>query len=134
MSLFKKIKSTFLDKKFILFGLIGIINTFNGVVFSYLYSLFFNGNLSFILGYILSLMIAYVLNSFITFKENLSFVRFIKFLVSYIPNFIIQNIVVILIFNILGFHRLIAYILAAIIGIPVTFFLLKFFAFKEWIN
>ena len=63
-------------------------------------------------------------------QEKLSFTKFIKFGISYIPNFIIQNIVVIITFNILGLHKLIAYCLAAIIGIPVTFILLKFFAFK----
>ena len=101
MELFKKIKNTFLDRKFVLFVLIGIINTFNGVIFSFVYSSFLNENLSFVLGYISGLIIAYILNSFITFKERLSFKKFSKFAVSYIPNFIIQNVVVILIFNVL---------------------------------
>ena len=83
------------------------------------------------LGYISGLIIAYILNSFITFKERLSFKKFSKFAVSYIPNFIIQNVVVILIFNVLGLHKLLAYTLAAVIGIPITFVLLKFFAFNR---
>ncbi|HJD00321.1 MAG TPA: GtrA family protein [Candidatus Dwaynia gallinarum] len=131
MELFKKIKNTFLDRKFVLFVLIGIINTFNGVIFSFVYSSFLNENLSFVLGYISGLIIAYILNSFITFKERLSFKKFSKFAVSYIPNFIIQNVVVILIFNVLGLHKLLAYTLAAVIGIPITFILLKFFAFNR---
>lgn len=131
MKLLKKIKNIFSDRKFVLFVLIGIINTFNGVIFSFIYSSFLNENLSFVLGYILGLIIAYILNSVITFKEEMSFKKFLKFAVSYIPNFIIQNVVVILIFNILGFHKLLAYTLAAIIGIPITFILLKFFAFNR---
>ena len=131
MELFKKIKNTFLDRKFVLFVLIGIINTFNGVIFSFVYSSFLNENLSFVLGYISGLIIAYILNSFITFKERLSFKKFSKFAVSYIPNFIIQNVVVILIFNVLGLHKLLAYTLAAVIGIPITFILLKLFAFNR---
>ena len=131
MELIKKIKNIFLNKEFIFFILIGVINTFNGVIFSYIYSSIFNENLAFILGYISGLIISYILNSFITFKDKLAFKKFIKFAVSYIPNFIIQNIVVILVFNILGLHKLIAYILAAIIGIPVTFILLKFFTFNK---
>ena len=131
MELIKKIKNIFLNKEFIFFILIGVINTFNGVIFSYIYSVIFNENLAFILGYISGLIISYILNSFITFKDKLAFKKFIKFTVSYIPNFIIQNIVVILVFNILGIHKLIAYILAAIIGIPVTFILLKFFTFNK---
>lgn len=131
MELIKRIKNIFLNKEFIFFILIGVINTFNGVIFSYIYSSIFNENLAFILGYISGLIISYILNSFITFKDKLAFKKFIKFAISYIPNFIIQNIVVILVFNILGLHKLIAYILAAIIGIPMTFILLKFFTFNK---
>lgn len=131
MNLIKRVKNIFLNKEFIFFILIGVINTFNGVIFSYIYSSIFNENLAFILGYISGLIISYILNSFITFKDKLSFKKFIRFAISYIPNFIIQNIVVILVLNVLGLHKLIAYILAAIIGIPVTFILLKFFAFNK---
>lgn len=130
MNIINKIKSIFINKEFILFIIIGVINTFNGVVFSFIYSSLLNENLAFILGYISGLIVSYILNSYITFKEKLSFTKFIKFGISYIPNFIIQNIVVIITFNILGLHKLIAYCLAAVIGIPVTFLLLKFFAFK----
>lgn len=131
MELIKRIKNIFLNKEFIFFILIGVVNTFNGVIFSYIYSNIFNENLAFVLGYISGLIISYILNSFITFKDKLSFKKFIKFAMSYIPNFIIQNIVVILVFNVLGLHKLIAYMLAAIIGIPVTFILLKFFTFNK---
>lgn len=131
MNFMSKIKRLFLNKEFIFFIIIGGINTINGVIFSYIYSSLLNENLAFILGYISGLIISYLLNSFITFKEKLSFVKFIKFGVSYIPNFIIQNIVVVIAFNILDLHKLIAYSLAAIIGIPVTFILLKVFAFKK---
>lgn len=131
MSFIKKIKNTFFNKEFILFIIIGVINTFNGVVFSFIYSSLLNENLAFVLGYISGLIVSYILNSYITFKEKLSFTKFIKFGVSYIPNFIIQNVVVLITFNIMGLHKLIAYCLAAIIGIPVTFILLKFFAFKK---
>lgn len=131
MNIMDNLKKIFLNKEFILFIIIGVINTFNGVVFSFIYSSLLNENIAFILGYISGLAVSYILNSYITFKEKLAFTKFIKFAISYIPNFIIQNIVVIITFNILGLHKLIAYCLAAIIGIPVTFILLKFFAFKK---
>ncbi|MGG7143984.1 GtrA family protein [Clostridium nigeriense] len=131
MNIMDKIKKIFLNKEFIFFIIIGVINTFNGVVFSFIYSSLLNENIAFILGYISGLVVSYILNSYITFKEKLAFTKFIKFAISYIPNFIIQNIVVIITFNILGLHKLIAYCLAAIIGIPVTFILLKFFTFKK---
>ncbi|CUQ29264.1 polysaccharide synthesis protein GtrA [Clostridium baratii] len=130
-ALIDKILKIFLSKEFILFVIIGVINTFNGVIFSMIYSKFLDANLAFVVGYISGLFISYILNSYVTFKERLEFSKFIKFAISYIPNFIIQNIVVLVVFNIMGLNKLIAYILAAIIGVPVTFILMKFFAFKE---
>ena len=131
MGFIKKIKGTFFSYNFIMFVVIGVINTLNSVWISYLLSLALDANLSFAAGYIISLGIAYILNSVFNFKQKLSFVRFIKFAISYIPNFIIQNVVVIIVYNILGIHKLIAYALAAVIGIPVTFIILKLFAFKS---
>ena len=130
-SLINKYKEVFFSKQFIMFVIIGVINTFNGVVFSYIYSSFFNENISFIFGYISGLIISYILNSYVTFKEKLELNKFIKFAVSYIPNFIIQNIVVLIVFNMMGIHKLIAYGLAAVIGVPITFIFMKFFAFKK---
>lgn len=129
--LIKRIKEIFLSREFILFLIVGVINTFNGTIFASIYSIFLNENVAFVLGYISSLIISYILNSFITFKEKLEVRKFIKFAISYIPNFIIQNIVVIIVFNILNYDKIIAYILAAIIGVPVTFILMKFFTFRH---
>lgn len=126
-----KFKETFFSKQFIMFIIIGIINTFTGVIFSYIYSSFLNENIAFIFGYISGLFVSYILNSYITFKETLNVQKLIKFAISNIPNFIIQNIVVLIVFNIMGWHKLIAYCLAAAIGVPVTFILLKFFAFNN---
>lgn len=130
-NLINKFKTTFFTKEFILFLIIGVINTFNGVLFAAFYSKFLNGNAAFAAGYISGLFISYVLNSLVTFTEKLALNKFIKFAISYIPNFIIQNITVFIIFNIMGLPNIIAYILAAAIGVPVTFILMKFFAFSK---
>lgn len=135
MGLYQQIKvkflGHFLTKKFFLFVLVGCINTFNSTAISFLFSHVFNPNLSFVFGYLISLVIGYVLNSLIAFKEKLSFRKLLKFCISYIPNFIIQNLMVLLIHNLLGFHRLIAYLAAAVIGLPVTFLILKLFTFGK---
>ena len=124
-------KKMFFSREFFSFVIIGLINTFNGVVFAYIYSNFLNENFAFIFGYISGLIISYILNSKITFKEELKLIKFVRFAISYIPNFIIQNMVVVLVFNIMGWHKLIAYGLAAAIGVPVTFILIKLFAFNK---
>lgn len=131
-STINKLKKMFIDQSFILFLIIGVINTFNGVLFAFLYSLFIKqANIAFICGYITSLSISYFLNSLLNFKQTLSFLRYIKFCVSYIPNFIIQNLVVFIFFNLLYWPKLITYCLAAIIGIPITYLFIKLFAFKQ---
>ena len=127
--LWQHIKNIFFSKNFILFVIIGLFNTFNGTLLSYVLSLCLQPNLAFVVGYIISLCIAYVLNSVFNFKKKMSLQALIKFCISYIPNFIIQNISVIIVYNILGWYKLIAYVLAAVIGIPVTYLFLKFFAF-----
>lgn len=127
----KKICNLLLSKEFFLFLIIGVINTINNIIFSYIYSIALNVNLSFILGYLSSLTISYLLNSFVTFKENLKFSKYIKFGISYIPNFIIQNVIVIIFYNYLHLYKLFVYTIAAIIGVPVTFIFMKIFAFKK---
>lgn len=122
---------TFFSRAFISFVFVGVVNTLNTIIFSAVTSLFLDPNVSFILGYIFSLSVSYLLNSKITFKETLTFVKYIKFCISYIPNFIIQNVIVIIFYNGLGWNEVFVYALAGVLGIPVTFIILKLFAFKE---
>lgn len=126
-----KAKKLFVSKEFLNFIIIGVINAFNGVLFAALISLFLHANAAFIIGYLISLTISYFLNSAITFRESLHWRKYIKFCLSYIPNFIIQNIVVLIFHNWLGWHKIIAFIIAAAIGVPITFILMKVFAFRK---
>lgn len=132
----KKIKSIFFSKQFFSFLIVGGINAVNGIIFSYIYSIFLNVNISFILGYITAMTISYFLNSVLVFKEDMNFTKYIKFCISYIPNFIIQNIFVFIFYNKLLWNKLIVFALAAIVAVPVTFIIMKFFAFskKEKLN
>ena len=66
-----------------------------------------------------------------TFKEKLGFVKFIKFFISYIPNFIIQTVIVYLYDRFIQGPSVIAYALAAVIGVPITFVFMKIFTFKK---
>lgn len=127
----KKCSHIFLTREFLCFLIIGIINTINGIFFASIYSFFMNANIAFILGYISSLTISYILNCKINFKEKLRFIAYIKFGISYIPNFIIQNIIVFIVYNCIHLHQIIAYTISALIGVPVTFLMLKLFVFTE---
>lgn len=127
----KKLFTFFLNRQFVIFVLIGAFNTLSGSLFATVYSLALNANLAFICGYITSLLIAFFLNSKLNFRKKISLRRFIKFIVSYIPNFIIQNSIVIIFYNNLEWNKIITYFLAAIIGVPVTFVFMKLFAFGK---
>jgi len=129
--LFSFIKRNFLKKEFGFFLIVGGINTLNGTALAFVYSFVLQANLAFALGYITALTIAYFLNSFFVFKAKLQIVKFFKFAISYIPNFIIQNMVVFIFYNLLQWNILLTYILAAALGIPVTFLILKVFTFGK---
>ncbi len=126
-----KLKSTFFSRTFFQFLAIGCINAFNGVFFAYLFDFIFNTNTAFVVGYGFSLTIAYLLNCLFIFKEKIKIKTYINFAISYIPNFIIQNIVVFLLYNVLGVMELIAFAVAAIVSVPITFLFVKLFVFKK---
>lgn len=122
-------KNLFKSREFLAFLLIGAINVFNGVLFASIFSFFLHSNLAFILGYILSMSVSYLLNAKITFQSTLRLNGYINFVLSYIPNFIIQNIIVLTLYNYLELNRLIAYISAALIGVPLTFIIVKLWVY-----
>lgn len=131
LPLIKKLMNLFLSRDFILFIFVGIINTFNGVLMEFLF-LRVNSEkmLAFCYGYLLSTVIGYLLNNSIIFKKELSIVRYIKFLISYIPNFLIQLVIMIYLCNILHLNYLLCCITSAVLGVPITFLCLKLFAYK----
>lgn len=128
-ALSKTVRRHFFTREFLLFLAVGCLNTFNGSLLAGVFELFFDTNLAFNIGYILANLIAYALNSRLIFHAPLSFEKCLKFAVSYIPNYLIQNAIVFLFYNQLGFPSLAAFILAAVLGVPVTFLAVKLFAF-----
>jgi putative flippase GtrA len=126
-----KIKELYFTPQFIKFLIIGGINTLSGTIFSLILMIFLQINIAFVISYALSLTLAYFLNTFFVFKQKIKFEKYLRFCLSYLPNFIINNAVVIIIYNILGWHRYIAIIGAAAIGMPVTYLFIKLFAFKK---
>ncbi|MCC8161288.1 MAG: HAD-IB family phosphatase [Oscillospiraceae bacterium] len=122
----------FLSREFLAFLVVGVINTLSNVVFSTIYSIFIpNTTLAFFPGYITSNVVSYLLNSKLTFNERLGFVKFIKFFISYIPNFVIQTVIVYLFDRFIHGPSVIAYAIAAVIGVPVTFVFMKVFTFRK---
>ncbi len=123
------LKCTFLSKKFIGYCLIGIINTFNTAFFSWLAHFKVQENIAAYIGYFISLTINYILNSIIVFKNRLNLRRYLRFLLSYVPNFIIYTLVSLLTINIMQINQFWATVLATAAGAPITFVIIKLFAF-----
>ncbi len=133
----------FLNRQFITFVLVGVVNTLSTTVISlfldWAADTVFSGNvpemienlrITFVTGYILSLVLSFFLNCRFTFRQKPDIKKFLKFPISYIPNFIIQYIIV-WIFGAVGFPLWTAYICAAVIGIPVTFLAMKVLVFVK---
>ena len=131
MEKLSKVKNILFTKQFIIFVVIGCINTLSSSVFSAFYSMILGDISAFIPGYITGILVAYTLNSVFNFKEKLEWNKLIKYGISTIPNFIIQLIVVYVGVSILGINNYICYGVAAIIGVPVTFIILKLFVFIQ---
>lgn len=111
---------------FLRFLMVGAISAFLSVVFAYSISLLVNNPvLAWVIGYLISLAVSYPLNATITFRYfGLSLRQFLSFCIAYVPNFLIQFLCVFLFIDHFGLPKLPAYILAVIIGVPVTFLLL----------
>ena len=129
-----KIKEIFLTREFIKFLIVGCINLINGIFGAYIFSLFFNVNIAFVYGYVCSLSIAYALTSKWIFYQKLSLNKYIRFCISYVPNFIIQNICIIILYNYMSLNKLLVYSTSAMISVPITFYMIKFFTFMESVH
>lgn len=128
------LKQTFFNKKFIGYCLIGIINTFNTAFFSWLAHFKVQENIAAYIGYFISLTINYILNSIIVFKNRLNLRRYFRFLLSYVPNFIIYTLVSLLTINVMQINQFWATVLATAAGAPITFVIIKLFAFGSRIK
>lgn len=127
----KNISKVFINKQFLLFVFIGGINTLSTAIFSSIYNKVLGGISAFIVGYITGIMISYTLNATFTFHEKMELGKLIKFAISTIPNFVIQLIIVYIGTKLLSIPNMICYGMAAVIGVPVTFLILKIYVFVK---
>lgn len=127
--LFREAKSIFFNIKFLGFCLVGIINTFNTAFFSWVGHFFLQENIAAIFGYFVSLMIAFIMNSIFLFKHRPSAALLGRFLISYIPSFIIYFLFTFVTINTLDIPQFWATVIAVVLGGPVTFIIVRLYAF-----
>lgn len=126
-----KIKRTFISKKFIEFCVLGLVNTFDHGLFSKLFSLVMQPNAAYVVGFFCSNIIAYFLSSYIIFKKNPHLQRYIRFIISYIPNLIIGFLVTFITINTMQLPQFWGTVIAAAVGGPVTFVIMKVYTFGK---
>lgn len=130
-SFFVKLKRTYCSKQFLLFVFCGGMGTLMNFICSLLISTALNSSLSYICGYATGIFLTYSLNAKLIFKTKLSFMQFVRFLISYIPNFLILVTFVFVFLNIFEWNKIIVYALAGGLGLPITFILVRLIAFSE---
>ncbi len=118
---------------FLRFLLVGGVNACIGVMLAWIFSLFIaSPQLAFVVGFTISLVPSYYLNSVVTFRDfGFTMKKFGKFVVSYMPNFAVQFVLVHILTDTLHLYPLITYTFAVIVAVPVTFLLLRWFAFYK---
>jgi len=127
----KKIKKTYFAKDFLLFVFCGGMGTLTNFICSLAVSLALNPSVSYVFGYGISLFVAYALNAKLIFRHKILFTGFVKFVISYIPNFLILFTFVLIFLNLLHWNKVIVYALAGLLGLPLTFILVKTFTFNK---
>ena len=129
---FHSLKKTFFSKGFLEFCLLGFVNCFNDSLFSWLAKLVgLQKNVAAVLGYLISLTIAFFLTSKFIFHAKPTFIKWYRFLLSYIPNFIIFFLVTFITINTWKFHQFVGTFIAAAAGGPITYLIIKIYAFGK---
>lgn len=106
------------------FGIVGVIATaINYFTFILLFD-YLGSNLSYTLGYVLSLGFNFILSNYFTFKTNTTRVKIIKFILAHGFNYLLQ-IVLLNIFIYIGINNMISPLFVYCISIPINFLLVR---------
>ena len=114
--------------EFVKYSIVGVINTLDYYLAYLLFiNIFkFSYKISFVLGYVVSIVGSYFMNTYYTYKQKPSWKKFFLFPLTYVPNFIIQYFGIIFLVDKMNFSKQLAPVLAAIVATPVTFFVMKY--------
>lgn len=112
------------DTSFYRFIIIGFFNTFSGyAIYLVLVNLFFNHINSYIISYIVGIVISYFLNSSFVFKVQPKFSTFLVFPLVYIIQFILGFAGIYFLIDILAINKNIAPLIIIVFTLPIGFLL-----------
>ena len=126
MPFLNRLKKTFINRKFLGFCSIGIVNTFNTAFFSWLAHFKVQENVAAHIGFFVSLTINYILNSIIVFKSRLKLRKYLRLIIYTLVSFITINL--------WKMDQFWATVLATAAGGPITFVIIKLYAFGNKIK
>lgn len=128
-----RLRRQFWTKEFFLFTAVGVVNTLDCSLFAAVLMEcgIPDANLAFNIGYVLSNILAYLLNCWLVFSARPQFAQYLRFALSYAGNMAIENAAVLVLYNWLGFPPVASFVAAAVVSVPVTFLLVKMYAFRK---
>ncbi len=149
LSLWQKVKhfmAFWWEKEAIRFLFAGAINTIVGIILSFifrdiLFEKVFNWNpklvilqspiviefdYPYLIAFVLGLPIAYTTQTIMAFRTPWKWERFLRYPLSSIPNFLMQELGILVFESWIGWSHNIAYILGTIIPLPIMFFIIRF--------
>ena len=131
MKFVQVIKEKFLNKQFITFGVIGVINTLSSQFF-YMLFVFLNVQVGIasILGDALSMVGSYFMNMHFTYHKKVSWQSAVTFPISYLPGMIISAIIVMIVVDICHGPEMWAKLISLPLYIPVNYLVMTFIVNK----
>ena len=126
MKIYYKIKELFFSRNFVVFVIIGVINT---LAYNLIY-LFLNDFMYYlvasIIGYLISMTISYLLNCKYNFKVKPTLKKYLLFPTSGIPTFFMQTVGLSLFVEVLAVPEKFAGLLASLVGIPFSYLIMRY--------
>lgn len=123
----EKLKEKFMNKQFLTYGIIGVLNTLNSQL---LYMLFVRlgteVGTSSILGDLISMVGSYFMNTYITYKQKPTWKSAVTFPISYIPGTIISALVTVIVVNVFHGPKMWAKLIALPIYFPINYLCMTF--------
>ena len=114
--------------EFLKYAIVGCINTadyyLSYLIFMDIFK--FSYKISFVMGYVVSIVGSYFLNTYFTYKQKPSVKKFLIFPLTYVPNFIIQYVGMSLLVDRINMSRKVAPVITALVATPITFFVTKY--------
>ena len=125
--MWKLITEKFLNRQFITFGVIGVLNTVIALLFNKgLLLLRFEVGMASIVADVLAFVPSYVMNMTFTYKKKMSWKTFITFPISYIPGWIISFLIVEILHRFLGVPENYAKLCSVPIYVPVNYLVMTY--------